>query len=75
MLGKLVVKPIVKPKECKLTSNILKLGRICCKKSDAYAKLGSVIAYELWLSQQPRLEKREQGAPVDLVVIYCGPKV
>jgi len=48
---------------------------MCCKKSEAYAKLGSVIAYELWLSQQPRLEKREQGAPVDLVVIYCGPKV
>jgi hypothetical protein len=40
---------------------------MCCKKSEAYAKLGSEITYEIWISQQPRLEKREQGAAVDLV--------
>jgi hypothetical protein len=51
MLGKLVVKPIVKP-------NQLKLGTACCKKLEAYAKLGSEIAYEIWLSQQPKTGKK-----------------
>jgi len=51
MLGKLVVKPIVKPDQ-------LKLGTVCCKKLEAYTKLGSEIAYEIWLSQQPKTGKK-----------------